>query len=143
MIPCLKQIIDVSVASGVESFVLGMPHRGRLNVLANICRRPISSIFVHFIKLGSADESTGDVKYHLGVSVNKVNRATGKQIQIAVCANASHLESVNPVVEGKVRAEQHYRGDLEGKQVGTQFKTRWKCRTCNWCISGHADPFAW
>lgn len=118
MIPSMKTVIDSSSALGVESFVIGMPHRGRLNVLANVCRKPLEKIFCQFdSKLKADDEGSGDVKYHLGMSVERLNRVTNKQIKIAVVANPSHLEAVDPVVQGKTRAEQFYRGDNDGKKV--------------------------
>jgi len=116
LIPAMKTVMDVSSEKGVDSFVIGMPHRGRLNVLANVCRKPLPDIFCQFDpSLDSADEGSGDVKYHLGMSHNKFNRKTGKNINVAVCANPSHLEAVDPVVQGKTKAEQFYRGDTEGK----------------------------
>ena len=69
LIPCMKAVIDTSSARGVDSFVIGMPHRGRLNVLANVCRKPLEQILCQFdSKLEAADEGSGDVKYHLGMS---------------------------------------------------------------------------
>ena len=65
----------------------------------------------------AADEGSGDVKYHLGTYIERLNRATNKNIRLSVVANPSHLEAVNPIVEGKVRAEQFYRGDTEGKKA--------------------------
>ena len=65
----------------------------------------------------AADEGSGDVKYHLGTYIERLNRATNKNIRLCVVANPSHLEAVNPVVEGKTRAEQFYRGDTEGKKA--------------------------
>ena len=63
------------------------------------------------------DEGSGDVKYHLGTYIERLNRATNKNIRMSVVANPSHLEAVNPIVEGKTRAEQFYRGDTEGKKA--------------------------
>lgn len=118
LIPSMKTIIDSSSALGVESFIIGMPHRGRLNVLANVCRKPLEKIFCQFdSKLEATDEGSGDVKYHLGMSVERLNRVTNKQIKVALVANPSHLDAVDPVVQGKTRAEQFYRGDAEGKKV--------------------------
>lgn len=83
---------------------------GRLNVLANVCHKPLSDIFCQFDpNLKPADEGSGDVKYHLGMSQHWINRKTGKEFKIAVCANPSHLEAVDPVAQGKTRAEQFYR----------------------------------
>lgn len=117
MIPSMKAIIDKSSELGVESFVIGMPHRGRLNVLANVCRKPLEQLFAQFNTLEPADEGSGDVKYHLGMSHQRLNRMTNKNIKLAVVANPSHLEAVNPVVEGKSKAEQFYRGDTQGRRV--------------------------
>jgi len=117
LIPCMKQVIDKSTELGVECVVMGMPHRGRLNVLANVCRKPLEQLLTQFHGLEAADEGSGDVKYHLGTYIERLNRATNKNIRLSVVANPSHLEAVNPVVEGKVRAEQFYRGDTEGKKA--------------------------
>jgi len=117
LIPCMKQVIDKSTELGVECVVMGMPHRGRLNVLANVCRKPLEQILTQFSGLEAADEGSGDVKYHLGTYIERLNRATNKNIRLSVVANPSHLEAANPIVEGKVRAEQFYRGDTEGKKA--------------------------
>ncbi|XP_037957099.1 2-oxoglutarate dehydrogenase, mitochondrial-like [Teleopsis dalmanni] len=117
MIAALKEIIDVSTDLGVESIIMGMPHRGRLNTLANVCRKPLEKIFNQFAGLEAADDSSGDVKYHLGTYINRLNRVTNKNIRLAVVANPSHLEAVDPIVQGKTRAEQFYCGDQEGKKV--------------------------
>merc|ERR1719228_789357 len=118
LIPCMKQVIDKSTELGVECVVMGMPHRGRLNVLANVCRKPLEQILCQFNPgVEAADEGSGDVKYHLGTYIERLNRATNKNIRLSVVADPSHLEAVNPVVEGKVKAEQFYRGDSEGKKA--------------------------
>jgi len=117
LIPAMKAIIDKSSELGVESVIMGMPHRGRLNVLANVCRKPLEQIFSQFAGLEAADDGSGDVKYHLGTYIERLNRVTNKNIRLAVVANPSHLEAVDPVVQGKTRAEQFYRGDNEGKKV--------------------------
>ncbi|OON21930.1 oxoglutarate dehydrogenase (succinyl-transferring), E1 component [Opisthorchis viverrini] len=118
LIPALKTVIDTSSSLGVDSFIIGMPHRGRLNVLANVCRKPLEDIFCQFdSRLEAADEGSGDVKYHLGMSHSRINHMTQKTINLAVCANPSHLEAVDPVVQGKTKAEQFYRGDTEGRKV--------------------------
>jgi len=117
LIPCMKQVIDKSTERGVEHIVMGMPHRGRLNVLANVCRKPLEQLLTQFHGLEAADEGSGDVKYHLGTYIERLNRATNKNIRMCVVANPSHLEAVNPVVEGKTRAEQFYKGDTEGKKA--------------------------
>ncbi|XP_054916621.1 2-oxoglutarate dehydrogenase complex component E1 isoform X1 [Poeciliopsis prolifica] len=118
LIPALKTIIDRSSQCGVESVVLGMPHRGRLNVLANVIRKDLDQIFCQFdSKLEAADEGSGDVKYHLGMYHRRRNRVSDRYITLSLVANPSHLEAVDPVVQGKTKAEQFYSGDTEGKRV--------------------------
>ncbi|XP_061795379.1 2-oxoglutarate dehydrogenase-like, mitochondrial isoform X1 [Nerophis lumbriciformis] len=118
LIPALKTIIDISSAAGVDSVIMGMPHRGRLNVLANVIRKDLNQIFCQFDpKLEAADEGSGDVKYHLGMYHERINRETNKNITLSLMANPSHLEAVDPVVQGKAKAEQFYRGDTLGKKV--------------------------
>jgi 2-oxoglutarate dehydrogenase E1 component len=92
LIPAIKQVIDRSSTLGVDSVVIGMPHRGRLNVLANVCRQPLETILSQFAKLQPSDEGSGDVKYHLGVCIERLNRQSQRNIKIAVVANPSHLE---------------------------------------------------
>ncbi|KAM7385552.1 hypothetical protein PAMP_001633 [Pampus punctatissimus] len=118
LIPALKTIIDKSSAAGIDSVIMGMPHRGRLNVLANVIRKELDQIFCQFDpKLEAADEGSGDVKYHLGMYHERINRETDKNITLSLMANPSHLEAVDPVVQGKAKAEQFYRGDTQGKKV--------------------------
>uniref|UniRef100_A0A158R4I5 2-oxoglutarate dehydrogenase, mitochondrial n=1 Tax=Syphacia muris TaxID=451379 RepID=A0A158R4I5_9BILA len=114
LIPAIKQIVDASSAAGIDSIVIGMPHRGRLNILANVCRQPLSTILSQFSTLEPADEGSGDVKYHLGVCIERMNHKSNRKLRIAVVANPSHLEAVDPVVLGKVRAETFYNGDPHG-----------------------------
>uniref|UniRef100_A0A671MGM9 2-oxoglutarate dehydrogenase complex component E1 n=1 Tax=Sinocyclocheilus anshuiensis TaxID=1608454 RepID=A0A671MGM9_9TELE len=118
LIPALKTIIDKSSENGVESVIMGMPHRGRLNVLANVIRKELEQIFCQFnSKLEAADEGSGDVKYHLGMYHRRINRVTDRHITLSLMANPSHLEAVDPVVQGKTKAEQFYCGDSDGKRV--------------------------
>uniref|UniRef100_A0A6Q2X747 2-oxoglutarate dehydrogenase complex component E1 n=1 Tax=Esox lucius TaxID=8010 RepID=A0A6Q2X747_ESOLU len=118
LIPALKTIIDKSSEKGVENVVIGMPHRGRLNVLANVIRKELEQIFCQFdSKLEAADEGSGDVKYHLGMYHRRINRVTDRNITLSLMANPSHLEAVDPVVQGKTKAEQFYCGDTEGHKV--------------------------
>ncbi len=98
LIPAMKQVIDKSTEFGVESVIMGMPHRGRLNVLANVCRKPLEQIFSQFAALEAADEGTGDVKYHLGTYIERLNRVTNKNIRLAVVANPSHLGMLNSII---------------------------------------------
>ncbi|KAM9958667.1 hypothetical protein ACTFIW_012256 [Dictyostelium discoideum] len=119
LIPGMKAMIDTATEDGVESIVLGMPHRGRLNVLANVVRKPLPAIFNEFnggvISIEGEYSATGDVKYHLGTSYDRVT-SSGKKVHLSLVANPSHLEAVNPLVEGKVRAKQHYSKDTEQKK---------------------------
>ncbi|KAI8329237.1 oxoglutarate dehydrogenase, E1 component [Chlamydoabsidia padenii] len=111
LIPGMKALIDRSVDLGVETIVIGMPHRGRLNLLSNVVRKPNESIFSEFS--GSTEpsiEGSGDVKYHLGMNYERPT-PSGKRVQLSLVANPSHLEAVNPVVLGKTRALQFYNKD--------------------------------
>lgn len=118
LIPCMKTVIDASSDVGVDSFIIGMPHRGRLNVLANVCRKPLNQLFCQFdSKLEPQGEGSGDVKYHLGMCHSRINRQNNRPIKMSVVANPSHLEAVDPVVQGKTYAEQFYRGDKNGDHV--------------------------
>jgi len=117
LIPGMKHLIDHSSTLGVDSVVIGMAHRGRLNVLANVVRKPLVAIFSEFSGKVSEDDSfSGDVKYHLGLSNDRPTRS-GKLVHLTLVANPSHLEAVNPVVEGKARAKQYYKKDAERSQV--------------------------
>ena len=111
MIPALEQIIKRGGALGVKEIVLGMAHRGRLNVLAQVMAKPHRVIF-HEFKGGSMTredvEGSGDVKYHLGASSDR--EFDGNRVHLSLTANPSHLEIVNPVVLGKVRAKQDQHG---------------------------------
>lgn len=118
LIPAMKMIIDTVSSHGVDTVIMGMPHRGRLNVLANVTRKPLEEIFCEFdSKLAPSEEGSGDVKYHLGTMSERINRPTNSMIKLVVVANPSHLEAVNPVVQGKAKSEQFYRGDYNGDKV--------------------------
>ncbi|XP_045471204.1 2-oxoglutarate dehydrogenase, mitochondrial-like isoform X2 [Harmonia axyridis] len=117
LIPAMKEVIDRSTSHGVENYIIGMAHRGRLNTLVNVCRKNLYQLFAHFIGLEAADVGAGDVKYHLGSSDKIMNRANNKVINVSLVANASHLEHVNPVCLGKCRAEQFFSGDRNGDLV--------------------------
>jgi 2-oxoglutarate dehydrogenase E1 component len=111
LIPALEQIIKRGGNLGVKEIVLGMPHRGRLNVLTQVMGKPHRALF-HEFKGGSAApddvEGSGDVKYHLGASSDR--EFDGNKVHLSLTANPSHLEIVNPVVLGKVRAKQDQLG---------------------------------
>jgi 2-oxoglutarate dehydrogenase E1 component len=111
LVPGMKALIDRSVDYGVKDIVIGMPHRGRLNVLSNVVRKPNESIFSEFGGSAAAeDEGSGDVKYHLGMNFERPT-PSGKRVQLSLVANPSHLEAEDPVVLGKTRAIQHYNND--------------------------------
>ena len=113
MIPALEAVIKYGGQLGVREIVYGMPHRGRLNVLANVMAKPYRIIF-HEFSGGSANPDdvggSGDVKYHLGTSTDR--EFDGIKVHMSLVPNPSHLEAVNPVVLGKVRANQTARDDL-------------------------------
>ena len=112
LIPAMEQIIKRGGALGVKEIVIGMPHRGRLSVLANVMAKPYRAIF-HEFQGGSYKpedvDGSGDVKYHLGASSDRT--FDGNTVHLSLTANPSHLEAVNPVVLGKVRAKQDQFGD--------------------------------
>jgi 2-oxoglutarate dehydrogenase E1 component len=107
LIPLLDYLVELSADGGVREMVLGMAHRGRLNVLANILHKPYKEIFSEFEEnyLPNSAAGDGDVKYHLGFSSDHTT-AKGGRIHLSLTPNPSHLEAVNPVVEGRVRAKQ-------------------------------------
>ncbi|KAI9714317.1 MAG: 2-oxoglutarate dehydrogenase E1 component [Bogoriella megaspora] len=111
LIPGMKALIDRSVDYGIKDIVIGMPHRGRLNVLSNVVRKPNESIFSEFGGMAEpSDEGSGDVKYHLGMNFERPT-PSGKRVQLSLVANPSHLEAEDPVVLGKTRAILHYNND--------------------------------
>jgi 2-oxoglutarate dehydrogenase E1 component len=122
VVPGLKDAIDRASELGAHSFVIGMPHRGRLNVLANVMRKPMPLIFSEFqgshykVEDHAKDKAkwaiSGDVKYHLGSSMDRTY-PDGRRVHLSLVANPSHLECVNPVVVGKARAKQYYCGNRE------------------------------
>ncbi|RRT80577.1 hypothetical protein B296_00006473 [Ensete ventricosum] len=119
LIPGMKEMFDRAADQGVESIVIGMSHRGRLNVLGNVVRKPLRQIFSEFSSGTKPVDGevglytgTGDVKYHLGTSYDRPTRG-GKRIHLSLVANPSHLEAVDPLVVGKTRAKQYYSNDID------------------------------
>ncbi|MDF2827419.1 MAG: kgd [Mycobacterium sp.] len=116
VIPMMDAAIDQAAEHGLDEVVIGMPHRGRLNVLANIVGKPYSQIFSEFE--GNLNPSqahgSGDVKYHLGATGTYIQMFGDNDIEVSLVANPSHLEAVDPVLEGLVRAKQ----DMEDKGDG-------------------------
>lgn len=107
LIPMLMEMLHHGAEEGIEQMVIGMAHRGRLNVLTNILGKSYTDLFREFEKTYIPDtfEGSGDVKYHKGFSSDVPTRA-GKTVHLSLCANPSHLEAVDPVVEGRTRAKQ-------------------------------------
>ena len=117
LIPALEQIIKISGQSQVKEVKIGMSHRGRLNVLANVLQKSYKRIFNEFAgEFGNtSDEGAGDVKYHLGASSNR--EFDGNSVHVSLTDNPSHLEAVNPVVLGQTRAKQFFHKDRERNKV--------------------------
>ncbi|HVM96959.1 MAG TPA: 2-oxoglutarate dehydrogenase E1 component, partial [Candidatus Acidoferrales bacterium] len=118
LIPLLDALVEESSIQGVEEIVMGMAHRGRLNVLAHTFRKPYEMIFAEFegTRLPQHITGDGDVKYHLGYSRDYTTRA-GHKMHLSMCSNPSHLEAIDPVVEGLVSAKQHHLGDTTCSRV--------------------------
>ena len=118
-IPALHAIIEQAASDGVRSITIGMPHRGRLNTLANIVRKPYTAIFSEFAGASFKPDDvqgSGDVKYHLGTSTDI--EIAGHMVHLSLQPNPSHLEAVDPVVVGKVRAGQDMTGDTQTRRSG-------------------------
>jgi len=116
LIPCMDEMVQRAGSFGVEEVVIGMAHRGRLNVLVNTLGKSPKDLFAEFEGTAASDTSSlGDVKYHNGFSSNV--STPGGPVHLSLAFNPSHLEIVNPVVEGSVRARQHRRKDTKGDKV--------------------------
>ena len=117
-IPLLTRLLDRAAQAGIEEAVLGMPHRGRLTVLTTIVDKPAVRIFAEFEEVEDPDstQGSGDVKYHLG-AVGVHQAPEGTPVKVVVAPNPSHLEFVDPVVEGMVRAKQERRADSAREKV--------------------------
>jgi len=118
LIPLLDTIVEDGPGRDVREFVIGMAHRGRLNVLSNIIGKSLETIFGEFedIENVEAPFGSGDVKYHKGFSNDRRTR-TGQRVHLSLTGNPSHLEAVDPVVEGRARAKQMAVGDSRGRSV--------------------------
>ncbi len=115
LIPLLDHLLQRAGSQGVQEAVIGMAHRGRLNVLVNILGKQPSMLFAEFEGIHADNLTSGDVKYHQGFSANVAT--PGGELHVALAFNPSHLEIVDPVVEGSVRARQHRLKDLNGNKV--------------------------
>jgi 2-oxoglutarate dehydrogenase E1 component len=116
-IPALHTIIETVAASGTKEIAIGMPHRGRLNTLVNIVKKPLTALFSEFAGASFKPDDvqgSGDVKYHLGTSTDI--EIGGKMVHISLQPNPSHLEAVDPVVVGKVRARQDVTSDITARR---------------------------
>jgi 2-oxoglutarate dehydrogenase E1 component len=121
MIPALEAIIKTGGAVGINEIVIGMPHRGRLSVLTNVMQKPFRALFHEFAGGSSNPDDvggSGDVKYHLGTSTDR--SFDDHNVHLSLTPNPSHLEAVNPVVLGKVRAKQTKRGDAASNNIRDQ-----------------------
>jgi 2-oxoglutarate dehydrogenase E1 component len=118
LIPLLDALVEECALHGAREVVLGMAHRGRLNVLSNILGKSLESIFCEFedAPLSESPFGSGDVKYHKGYSTDRITRAAGR-IHLSLTANPSHLEAVDPVVLGRTRAKQTRLGDALRQRV--------------------------
>jgi 2-oxoglutarate dehydrogenase E1 component len=118
LIPLLDTLVEQAPEHGIREFVIGMAHRGRLNVLSNILGKSYEMIFSEFEDIEDVDApfGSGDVKYHKGYSSDRRTRSGGR-VHLSLTANPSHLEAVDPVVEGRVRAKQVANGDPRGRSV--------------------------
>ncbi|MEX2615388.1 MAG: 2-oxoglutarate dehydrogenase E1 component [Alphaproteobacteria bacterium] len=118
VVPAIEQILKRGAQLGFEELIIGMPHRGRLNILANILNKPYKAVFSEFAGNASQPDDgfgSGDVKYHLGTSSDR--EFDGHTVHLSLTPNPSHLEAVNTVVLGKVRAKQRQRGDADRDKV--------------------------
>lgn len=118
LVPLLDELVSTGSELGVEEVVIGMAHRGRLNVLAHLLHKPYENIFAEFEGATQSDraDNEGDVKYHKGYSYDHVTEQ-GRKMHLSLSFNPSHLELVNPVIEGIVYAKQAYLHDEEGTRV--------------------------
>lgn len=117
-IPALEKIIEFSAKTGTKKVVIGMAHRGRLNTLVNVMKKPYHKMIAEFQGTPGIPETvtkSGDVKYHMGFSSNRV--IEGNEIEVSLAFNPSHLEAVNPVVAGRIRAKQDLFKDAQRKQA--------------------------
>ena len=116
-IPALHTIIETVAATGTAEIAIGMPHRGRLNTLVNIVKKPLTALFSEFAGASFKPDDvqgSGDVKYHLGTSTDV--EIAGRMVHISLQPNPSHLEAVDPVVVGKVRARQDMASDIDSRR---------------------------
>ncbi|KEG00862.1 2-oxoglutarate dehydrogenase E1 component, putative [Plasmodium vinckei vinckei] len=121
LITGMKKLVKRACKLNIDSVLMGMSHRGRLNVLFNVLHKPLEQMMSEFRgKTGFSDNiwgNTGDVKYHLGVEIDHYDEESNRYIHLGIVENSSHLESVNPILMGQTRAQQYYCNDKEKKKV--------------------------
>lgn len=119
VIPALDAIVEKGADLGIEEFVIGMAHRGRLNVLANIMNKTYADIFSEFEEnVREENDFEGDVKYHMGFSTD-VKTDNGKDVHLSLCPNPSHLETIGPIAQGMTRAKMDLKYDGDHKRIAT------------------------
>ncbi|XP_015172854.1 PREDICTED: 2-oxoglutarate dehydrogenase, mitochondrial-like [Polistes dominula] len=116
VIAAMMQFLETSSEKGVETVMIGMAHRGRLNTLVNVCSKPLHQLFTQFNPVALDGFGSGDVKYHLGTYTEKLLERSKKKIHVSVMANPSHLEAIDPVVVGRIRAEQVNKKDFKSER---------------------------
>ncbi len=117
LVPSLDSLLSDAAKAGVEDIVIGMAHRGRLNVLVNVVGKSFSQVFQEFEDVDpQSTQGSGDVKYHLGMT-GTYTSPEGTDVRVTLASNPSHLESVNPVVEGMARAMQDLANDEQGEKI--------------------------
>ena len=119
MLPLLETLVEAGGLLDVDEMVIGMAHRGRLNVLAHLLHKPYEIILGEFEGAVQSEgaEDEGDVKYHQGYSYDYITKSSGRKIPLSLSPNPSHLELVNPVIEGMVQAKQDYLHDAARSRV--------------------------
>nr|XP_003700147.1 PREDICTED: 2-oxoglutarate dehydrogenase, mitochondrial-like [Megachile rotundata] len=116
-IPAMVECLETSAMHEVETAVIGMAHRGRLNTLINVCFKPLHQLLTQFYPIAFEGFGSGDVKYHLGTYVERKLERSDRRMHVSLMANPSHLEAIDPVVVGRVRAEQVEKNDAtDGKR---------------------------
>ncbi|XP_035734474.1 2-oxoglutarate dehydrogenase, mitochondrial-like [Vespa mandarinia] len=115
-IPAMMQCLETSADKGVETVAIGMAHRGRLNTLVNVCSKPLHQLLTQFNPIALDGFGSGDVKYHLGTHAEKLLQRSNKKIHVSIMANPSHLEAIDPVVVGRIRAEQVEKKDTKSER---------------------------
>ncbi|KAL2720928.1 hypothetical protein V1478_009974 [Vespula squamosa] len=115
-IPAVMECLETSAEKGVETVAIGMAHRGRLNTLVNVCSKPLHQLLTQFNPIALDGFGSGDVKYHLGTHAEKLLERSKRKIHVSMLANPSHLEAIDPIVVGRIRAEQVEKKDIKSER---------------------------